>query len=96
MGRVFIDRFSAGLDDLTIREGADPAVVLKVLDRTKRFSCFEASANQTIAGTVTMLFKRGYVTDLGGGYPWTKVALTDSGRALIADAERATQGAHHE
>jgi hypothetical protein len=40
---------------------------------------------------MTMLFKRGYVTDQGGGYPWTKVALTDAGRALIADSGVALQ-----
>lgn len=87
--RIFTDRFTAGLDELTVKQSRDTVAVLKILDRTKRFSCFEASANMTIANAMTDIFKRGLVKDLGGGYPWTNVELTDAGRALIAEAERA-------
>lgn len=82
-GRVFIDSFSSGLDDLTVKQASDYGVVLQVLERTKRFSAFEASANQAIAKTITQLFKLGLVKDLGGGYPWSNVELTDAGRAAI-------------
>ena len=43
---VFIDIFSSGLDELTRRQQADIATVLTVLDRTKRYSVFEATDNQ--------------------------------------------------
>lgn len=84
MDGVFIDRFSAGLDDLTRKQQADMQIVLRTLERTKRFSAFEASDNDTIARTVTDIFRLGYVKDTGGGYPWTNVELTDAGRAFIA------------
>jgi hypothetical protein len=90
--RFHIDRFSAGLDDLTVRQQADHVEVIRVLHRTGRFSCFEASANQTIASTVTKLLHnqlKGYGVLLkrtGGEYPWTEVALTQSGLNLLGSA----------
>lgn len=81
---LFIDSFSAGLDDLTRRQQGDMREVLRCLDKIKRFSCFEASDNKTIANTVTKAFKDGLIEEVGKtGYPWTKVRLTDAGRKLI-------------
>jgi len=88
-GRIFIDRFSAGLDDLTAKEARCTVTVLKTLDRIKRFSVFEATANAPIARMMTRVFRDGLVENLGGGYPWTDVELTQAGRDLIAASERA-------
>ena len=82
-----IDRFTAGLDDLSRKEQRDHVAVLRVLHRTGRFSVFEASANQGIAGTMTKIMQSGWVVDVGGEYPWTKVRLTDAGLRLIARQE---------
>lgn len=86
---MLTDRFTAGLDELTAKQARDPVVVLKTLDSIKRFSVFEATENQVIAKTMDMIFKRGYAVRMGGEFPWTNVELTDAGRALIAEAERA-------
>jgi hypothetical protein len=97
---VHIDRFSAGLDDLTRKQQADHIAVLRVLARTKRFSCFEASENQVIAKTMDRLLwkecttvngvekiKHGVLLKrTGGEYPWTTVELTDAGKRLISEA----------
>lgn len=81
---VFIDRFSAGLDDLTRKQQASVTEVLSVLDRVGRFSIFEATDNQTIASTMTHISNAGYVElDISCGFPWTKVKLTDKGRDLL-------------
>ena len=83
---MFIDRFSAGLDDLNRKQQADMQIVLRVMEKAKRFSSFEASDNDVIARTVTDIFRLGYVKDIGGGYPWTNVELTDAGRAFLDTA----------
>jgi hypothetical protein len=95
---IHIDRFSAGLDDLTRKQQADHIEVLRVLSRTGRFSCFEASENDTIARTMTRLIHKGYTTvdfdgkktdhglllkKTGGAYPWTTCELTDAGKRLL-------------
>ena len=86
--RVFLDRFTAGLDDLTRKQQADPIAVLRVLKRTRRFSCFEASENDVIAKTMTYLCHSPLIeTDNSCGYPWTKVKLTAAGEAEIARAD---------
>ncbi len=73
-----ICRFSAGLDDLTRKQQGNPEAVLAVLRRTKRFSVFEATDNQIIAATMTMLCKSGWITtDNSCGYPWTNVTAID-------------------
>lgn len=77
------DRFSAGLDDLNRKQQADMQIVLRVMEKAKRFSSFEASDNDVIARTVTDIFRLGYVKDMGGGYPWTNVELTDAGRKFL-------------
>ena len=79
MGRaVYIDRFSAGLDELTHKEQSNHEAVLKVLRRTKLFSVFEATENQAIARTMTALTNTGRITtDTSIGYPWTTVTHID-------------------
>lgn len=74
---VFIDSFSVGLDDLTKKDQANDEAILRVLRKTKRFSCFEASANPTIASTMTRLCKTRLTTDLTCGYPWAAVTAID-------------------
>lgn len=90
---IHIDRFSAGLDDLTRKQQADHVAVLRVLQRTGRYSVFEATDNQTIAKTMDRLISANnkggaLVKTLGGDYPWTAVELTDAGRALLADTAK--------
>lgn len=81
---VFIDRFSAGLDDLTRKQQRDPKRVLEVLRRTKRFSVFEATENQDIARTMTMLRDQKLITvDNSPGYPWSNVSVTRKGLKLL-------------
>jgi hypothetical protein len=80
---MMIDCFSAGLDDLKRKQQGDLATVLRVLDRTKRFSVFEATANDAIARTMTTIMHGGYARNVGGGFPWTNVEITKKGRALI-------------
>lgn len=74
---IFIDRFSAGLGDLTGKQQKNHESVLDVLRRTKMFSCFEASENPTIASTMTYLCRERLTTDNSCGYPWTKVTHID-------------------
>lgn len=80
---VYIDSFSTSIDDLTRKQQGDMVTVLRCLARDKMFSAFDASANQTIARTITRLLSGGYVKDIGGGYPWTKVEITEKGLDLI-------------
>lgn len=101
MSRMIVDRFSAGLDDLTRKQQADHIAVLRVLKRTGRFSAFEASENDTIARMMTRLLTKSLTTvEPDGtkhkhgvmlewedcGYPWTKVKLTPAAEALLAAA----------
>jgi len=86
MSHVHICRFTAGLDELTRKQQKDVATVLGVLKETKRFSVFEATANQVIAKTVTVLFERGLVENTKqGAFPWTYVALTAAGERFLED-----------
>jgi hypothetical protein len=81
---MIVDRFSVGLDDLKRKEQGDMATVLKVLEKRGRFSAFEATENSTIANTMTAIMQEGYAKSVGGAYPWTKVEITEKGRAMIA------------
>ena len=76
---VHIDRFSAGLDDLSRKDQGREDAVLRVLKRTGRFSAFESSENETIARTVDRLFANKLIESIGGEYPWTLVRLTEAG-----------------
>lgn len=86
MSRVHICRFTAGLDELTRKQQKDVATVLRTLKETKRFSVFEATANQVIAKTVTLVFERGLVENTKqGAFPWTYVVLTEAGERFLED-----------
>lgn len=89
--RVFIDRFSAGLDELTRRQQKSFTEVLRVLDRTKRFSIFEATDNQVIARTMDCLTEQALIRVTPQGYPWSAVELTDAGRKWLAKADEVTE-----
>lgn len=82
---IFIDCFSEGLDDLPRKKQGDHCAVLNVLHRAGRFSCFEASANQTIARTMDFIIHGGYIETTDNGYPWTGVKLTQKGLDAIAN-----------
>lgn len=100
MSAIFICSFSAGIDDLTRKQQADPLHILRILERTKRFSVFEATANDVIARTMTKMMHKGckrlmpdgtrknygvLLSHIGGDYPWTKVQLTDGARQMLED-----------
>jgi len=72
-----IDKFSVGIDELSLKDQANPEAVIDVLKKHKRFSCFEASANQTIARTMTQLCKKRVVTDDTTVYPWLRIISID-------------------
>ncbi len=57
---AFIDSFSVGLDGLPRKE-INHKNVLKILNKTGRFSCFEASDNQDIASFMTALCRSRYI-----------------------------------
>ena len=89
MSTMIVDNFTSGLDDLTRKQQRDIAIVLKVLEKHKRFSVFEATANDVIARTMDEVYKGKYVRDTGGAFPWRNVELTDAGRALIGATHEA-------
>lgn len=83
---VFIDSFTEGLEELPRKKQRDIVEVLRTMEANprKRFSVFEATANQTIAVTMTRICQEGYVeTDNSCGYPWTKYKLTAKGLEAI-------------
>ena len=82
-GRVFIDRFSAGLDEMPKKDQGSIYEVLKRLAQMTRFSTFEASENNRIAKTITNIVQRGYIECTGGSYPWTEFKLTEAGLKII-------------
>lgn len=82
--RWHIDRFSAGLDELTRRQQADVSTVLSVLGRVKRYSVFEATDNDVIATTMDRVIADKLIkTDNRCGYPWVKCRLTKAGREWL-------------
>jgi hypothetical protein len=82
---TFIDTFSCGLDDLPKRKQRSTRHVLEHLEKRGRFSVFEATDNDTIAATVDRVIARGYIdTDISCGYPWTKIQLTEAGKAYLS------------
>src|SRR5690606_39250655 len=82
MSGVHICSFDA-LPDVTRKQQRDQVYVLGALAQAGRFSVFEATANQTIARTMTFIMQSGWVRDIGGEYPWMKVEITDAGRAVL-------------
>lgn len=86
--------------DMSRADQADPAKVLRAIQKTGGFGTFEASSNAVIAKTITNLFhksltrvdpdgtRREYgvcMKDVGGLYAHTKVELTEGGKRLLAD-----------
>jgi hypothetical protein len=66
------------------KDQRDPAKVLRVLQRLKRFSVFEATENQIIAETMTWLVEDKLIdVDNSPGYPWSNVKLTAKGLAYL-------------
>jgi hypothetical protein len=78
-------RFSAGFDELTRKQQRDPKVVLETLQRLGRFSVFEATENQGIATTLTLLLERGLFNQVSIQYPWLKVEITEAGEKFLTD-----------
>lgn len=84
MHNVHICSFSAGLDGMKKKDQKDVAKVLAVLKECKRFSCFEATENMTIAKTVTLAYDRKLIKSVGGSFPWTDIEITPEGEQVIA------------
>lgn len=86
-GRIFIDCFSS-LDDVPYKKRSDALVVLRALGVAGRFSCFEVDGR--LAKALCEIERQRWaefdVTSVE--YPWTKVALTEVGRAAISGAPR--------
>ena len=87
MTSIHICSFSAGLGDLTRKEQGNPEIVLDIIRRRGRFSAFDASANQVIARTVTMLQRHRLTVDPDSQYPWVKVTAIDGVPLTIQEAE---------
>lgn len=86
---IILCSFTEGLDELPRRKQASIVEVLRAMEAmpSKRFSVFEATANITIARTLTRLVKEGYIeTDNSCGYPWTKFKLTTKGLQAIKES----------
>ena len=77
------------LDDLKPSQRKDTRAVLAAIAKAGRFSVFEATQYRSLAMTLDRIFREGLATtDTESiGYPWTKVALTDAGRALLAETK---------
>lgn len=80
-----IDTFTSGLDDLSKRRQSSTREVLRHLARAGMFSVFEATDNDVIAATVDRVLRKGLLETTPSGFPWTKVTLTDAGRAVLAN-----------
>lgn len=74
--KIYIDEFGVGLDELSSKDQTNKEKVIGILRKNKRFSCFEASANQRIAATMTALCKN-RLTTIDLGYPWTGITHID-------------------
>ena len=71
------------LDDVPRKQRGDLIVVLRALERVGRFSCFEM--DRALASTVMEIRRRGWTKHEVLGYPWTKVEITEAGRAALAE-----------
>lgn len=81
---VHLCTFSVGIDELPRSKQRDAAEVLKILAANKRFSVFEATANNVIAKTMDRM-QGHYFTVTGGSYPWCEIELTEAGKKLLAE-----------
>lgn len=100
MNAVHICSFSSSIDELTCKQQGNYIAVLRVLQRTGRFSNFEATDNAVISSTMSRLFNKGLllkaadgtitnvgvlVKRTGGDFPWTTCELTDAGKRLLEE-----------
>src|ERR1041384_568029 len=79
---IHLCSFTVGIDELPQRKQRNITDVLKILNETKRFSVFEATANPIIARTMDRMQGR-YFKVVGGAYPWINIELTDLGREAL-------------
>lgn len=86
MSTMMVDRFSAGLDELSKKDQGSVGAVMKALSKMTRFSVFEATDSDRIAKTMDKIVQRGYIERTGGAYPWTTFKITEAGQKII-DAE---------
>jgi hypothetical protein len=86
--RIFMDSFSGAIGDMKPADKNDMRKVLAVLDKTPRFSCFEASERPAIANTLTDLMLSGYIEypKPQPGFPWCRAVITDNGRSLMEES----------
>lgn len=84
MSTMIVDRFSAGLDDLTRKQQKDHVAVLRALSNMKQYSVFEAADNDSIARTMDYIIKAGLIRSTGGAFPWTTFEITEAGRDVLA------------
>lgn len=81
---VRICSFASSIADLPRSAQRDPRLVLASLKADPVFSSFDASANPSIAKTMTYLFARGLVEDdKTREYPWTRVRVTEAGENFL-------------
>lgn len=85
MRKIHVCRFSAGLDDLSLKQQADHSAVLSTLKRLGRYSCFEASENRVIAKTMGSLHERRMLNSTCEAYPWSSCAVTEVGEQFLRD-----------
>lgn len=83
MNTMIVDRFSAGLDDLSRKQQKDHVTVLRALSKMTRYSVFEATENDSIARTMDYIIKANLIAHTGGAFPWSNFELTDAGRAVL-------------
>ncbi|NFV80054.1 hypothetical protein [Magnetospirillum aberrantis] len=74
--RTYVDCFSVGLDELPRKVQRDGGAIIEILRKTKRFSVFEATANETIAKTMDAIGGR-LTTDPNSQYPWIDIIAID-------------------
>lgn len=81
---VIVCSFDIGLAELPERKQRNPWHVARHLARAGRFSVFDATGSETVARTMDWLWDSGWFTwDNSCGFPWTRCALTDVGRAAL-------------
>lgn len=76
---------SGGLDDLSRKQQADPAFVLRILKRLGRYSYFEASNNRVIAKTMDLLLERKLLDSASELYPWSTCTVTPRGERFLLE-----------
>jgi len=81
MTMTHVDCFTS-LDAVPKKKQGDMATVLRVLHKVGRFSIWDATENDRIASTMTLIVQGGYIEpDPVTPFPWTKAILTPKGLA---------------